>query len=158
MDSSEFQHHDLTHLMHCNNMAQQGKQLRVDAREGCPCDSVKLVLLANVNRYEVDFNTFLLSGEILYPCEISPCPNFNLSLHISISIICAFNSFLERFCTAEKRNGVKNRHKIGGHVKLAILVPIVQDQGSFFTTYYQLYGLVSVSRLQISRMAYNRSK
>jgi hypothetical protein len=40
-------------------MAQQNKQMRVGAREGFAYQSVKLVLLANVNRYEVDSNTFL---------------------------------------------------------------------------------------------------
>jgi hypothetical protein len=42
-------------------MAEQGKQMRVGAdgaREGFAYDSVKLVLLANGNRYEVDSNTF----------------------------------------------------------------------------------------------------
>ncbi len=38
-------------------MAQQGKQIRVGAREGFAYHSVELVLLANSNRYEVDFNT-----------------------------------------------------------------------------------------------------
>jgi hypothetical protein len=39
-------------------MAQQGKQMRVGAREGFAYHSVKLVLLANGDRYEVDSNTF----------------------------------------------------------------------------------------------------
>jgi hypothetical protein len=44
-------------------MAQQGKQMRVGACEGFAYHSVKLVLLANGgNRYEVDSNTFALSG------------------------------------------------------------------------------------------------
>jgi hypothetical protein len=38
-------------------VAQQGKQMRVCARKGFPYHSVKLVLLANGNRYEVDHNT-----------------------------------------------------------------------------------------------------
>jgi hypothetical protein len=46
-------------------MAQQGKQMRVGAREGFAYHSLKLVLLANGNRYEVDSNTFLLSGKAL---------------------------------------------------------------------------------------------
>jgi hypothetical protein len=41
-------------------MAQQGKQMRVGACEGFAYHSVKLVLLANGNRYEDDFNTFFL--------------------------------------------------------------------------------------------------
>jgi hypothetical protein len=40
-------------------MAQQGKQIRVGAREGFPYNSVKLVLLADGNKHEVDSNTFL---------------------------------------------------------------------------------------------------
>jgi hypothetical protein len=35
-------------------MSQQGKQMRVVAHEGFGDNSVKLVLLANSNRYEVD--------------------------------------------------------------------------------------------------------
>jgi hypothetical protein len=46
-------------------MAQQGKQMRVDARKGFAYHSVKLVLLANGNRYEVDSNTFLVRGKAL---------------------------------------------------------------------------------------------
>jgi hypothetical protein len=41
-------------------MAQQGKQIRVGAREGFAYNSVKLVLMVYGNQYEVDFNTFLL--------------------------------------------------------------------------------------------------
>ncbi len=40
-------------------MAQEGRQMRVGAREPLASDSVKVVLLANGNRYEVDHNTFL---------------------------------------------------------------------------------------------------
>ncbi len=39
-------------------MEQQGKQMRVGVREGFAHHSVKLVLLANGNRHEVDSNTF----------------------------------------------------------------------------------------------------
>jgi hypothetical protein len=39
-------------------MAQQGKQMRVGVREGFAYHSVKLVLLANGNRYEFDSNRF----------------------------------------------------------------------------------------------------
>jgi hypothetical protein len=48
-------------------MAQQGKQTRVGAREGFAYYSLKLVLLATGNRYEVDSKTFFLSGKALYP-------------------------------------------------------------------------------------------
>jgi hypothetical protein len=56
-------------------MAQQGKQMRVGAREGFAYHSVKLVLLANGDRYEVDSNTFFLSGKALYPFKILSCLN-----------------------------------------------------------------------------------
>jgi hypothetical protein len=59
-------------------MAQQGKQMRVGAREGFAYNSVELVLLANGNRYEVDSNTVFLSGEALYPLKVLPCPNSGL--------------------------------------------------------------------------------
>ncbi len=60
-------------------MAQQGKQMRViGACKGFAYHSVKLVLLATGNRYEVDANTFLLSGKTLYPFEVLPCPNWVL--------------------------------------------------------------------------------
>jgi hypothetical protein len=59
-------------------MVQEGKQGRVGACEGFPCNSVKPVLLADGNRYEVDSNTFFLSGKALYPLEILPWPNSDL--------------------------------------------------------------------------------
>jgi hypothetical protein len=43
-------------------MAQKGKPMRVGGREGSAYHSVKLVLLANGNKYEVDSNTIFLSG------------------------------------------------------------------------------------------------
>jgi hypothetical protein len=54
-------------------MAQQGKQMRVGAREGFAYPRVKLVLLANANRYEVDSNMFFLSGKALYPFKLLLC-------------------------------------------------------------------------------------
>jgi hypothetical protein len=59
-------------------MAQQSKQMRVGAREGFVCNSVKLVLLANGNRYEVDSNTSFLTGKALYPLKKLTCPNSGL--------------------------------------------------------------------------------
>jgi hypothetical protein len=53
-------------------MAQQGKQMRVGARKGFVYHSVKLVLLANGNKYEVDSNTFFLRGKALYPSKVLP--------------------------------------------------------------------------------------
>ncbi len=60
-------------------MAQQGKQMRVGAREGFAYRSVTLVLLANGNMYKIDSNTLFLSGKALYPFKILPCPNSDLS-------------------------------------------------------------------------------
>jgi hypothetical protein len=40
----------------------QGKQMKVGVLEGFAYHSVKLVLLANGNRYEVDSNTYFSSG------------------------------------------------------------------------------------------------
>ncbi len=46
-------------------MAQQGKQMRrVGAREGFAYHSVKLVLLANGDKYEVDSNCSLQGWEL----------------------------------------------------------------------------------------------
>jgi hypothetical protein len=59
-------------------MSQQGKQVRVGAREGFAYRSVKLVLLANGNRYEIDSNTFFLSGKALFLFLKLPCPNSDL--------------------------------------------------------------------------------
>jgi hypothetical protein len=54
-------------------MEQQGKQKRVGACEDFAHHSVKLVLLANGNRYEVDSNTVFPSGKTLYPFEKLSC-------------------------------------------------------------------------------------
>jgi hypothetical protein len=44
----------------------QGEQLRVGAREVFVYHSVKLILLANSNRYAIDFNMFYVSGKALH--------------------------------------------------------------------------------------------
>ncbi len=44
-------------------MSQQGKQMRVGAPEGFAFNAEKLVLLANGNRYEVDFNGFFFLSD-----------------------------------------------------------------------------------------------
>jgi hypothetical protein len=46
-------------------MAQQGKQMRVGARKGFAYSSVKLVLLANGNKYDADSNAVFFSTKIL---------------------------------------------------------------------------------------------
>jgi MFS superfamily sulfate permease-like transporter len=56
-------------------MAQQCKQMRVGAWKGFAYHSVKVVILANSNRYDVDSNKFFLGGKAVYPFEVSPCPN-----------------------------------------------------------------------------------
>jgi hypothetical protein len=55
-------------------MAQQGKPMRVDARECSAYNSVKLVLLANGNKYGVESNTFFLSGKPINPLMYYPVP------------------------------------------------------------------------------------
>jgi hypothetical protein len=60
-------------------MAQQGKQMRVGACESFAYRSVKLVSLANGDRYEVDFNTFLLRGQALCTFEVLPWSNSGVS-------------------------------------------------------------------------------
>jgi hypothetical protein len=72
-------------------MAQQGKQMRVGARKCFAYYSLKLVLLATGNRYEVDSKTFFLSGKALYPFWILPCPNSDLFRHTFISVVCGVN-------------------------------------------------------------------
>jgi hypothetical protein len=49
-------------------MAQHGKQMRVGACRGFVYHSIKLVLLANGNRYEVDFNTLFKAEGFGLPC------------------------------------------------------------------------------------------
>ncbi len=64
--------------------------MRVGAREGFAHHSVKLVLLANGDRYEDDSNTFYQSGKALHLFEILPCPNSDFfSTHIRICSLCA---------------------------------------------------------------------
>jgi hypothetical protein len=66
-------------------MAQQGKQMRVDAREDLASHPVKLGLLTNGKRYEVESIMFFLSGQALYSFVVLPCPNSDLFLtHIGI--------------------------------------------------------------------------
>jgi hypothetical protein len=68
-------------------MTQQRKQMRVGAREGFTYHSVKLVLLANCDRYEVDFNTFFLSG--IPSIHLKYCPVRNLALFDIYLRICS---------------------------------------------------------------------
>jgi hypothetical protein len=56
-------------------MAQQGKQMRDGACKGLPYQSVKLLSLANGNRYEVDSNLFPQVVMPFYPFEVLPCYN-----------------------------------------------------------------------------------
>ncbi len=71
-------------------MAQQGKQTRVGAREDFAWNSVKLVLLANSNRYEVHSETFFPIGRALYPFKVLLCSNSDLFRHTFISVVCAY--------------------------------------------------------------------
>jgi hypothetical protein len=77
-------------------MLQQGKQGRVGARKGFQCNSVKVVLVANSNRYEVDSNTFFLSCKALYPLKILPCPNLTFFFtHIRICGLCYYHQVFQ---------------------------------------------------------------
>jgi hypothetical protein len=67
-------------------MAQKGKQVRVGAREGLPYNPVKVVLLANDNRSEVDSKTFFISGKALY--HDCPVPNLTFFWHTFKSVVC----------------------------------------------------------------------
>jgi hypothetical protein len=89
-------------------MAQQGKQLRVGAQEGCRYHPVKLVLLANGNMYEVDSSTFS-SGKALYPLWVLLSPNSDLFWHTFTSVVCDSNgNFLVISCTS--RQSWKGEH------------------------------------------------
>jgi hypothetical protein len=52
--------------------------MRVGAWESCVNHSVKVVLLANGNKYEVYSNTFFLGGKALSSFEPLPFPNPDL--------------------------------------------------------------------------------
>ncbi len=71
-------------------MAQQGKKMRVGAREGLAYHSVKLVLLANGSRYDVDSNMILSKWKTLYVFRILACPNSDLFFfsRTFVSVVC----------------------------------------------------------------------
>ncbi len=69
-------------------MTQQGKQGSAGVCKGFPCNSVKLGLLANSNRHEVDPNTCFLSGKALFLNKILPCMDSDLFCHTFASVIC----------------------------------------------------------------------
>ncbi len=87
-NSSELQNPNLKFLLYCKPKAQQGKQRSVGAREGFPYDLVKLLVLANGNRYEVDSNTYFRSGKALHSLKALPCPKSDPFWH-SLSVVCA---------------------------------------------------------------------
>jgi hypothetical protein len=60
-------------------MAQQGKQMRVGACEGFAYHSLKVVLLANGNRYMRLIPILFFSGKALYPFEVLPYTNSELA-------------------------------------------------------------------------------
>jgi hypothetical protein len=60
-------------------MAQQGKHMRVGAREGFAYHSVELSLLANGKRYEVNFNpSFFIKRKNPLSIRVLPCLNADL--------------------------------------------------------------------------------
>jgi hypothetical protein len=70
-------------------MAQQRKQVRVNAREGFTYHAIKLVQLVNGKRYDVDSSMFFLCGKALYPFRILLCPNSDPEL---VSVVCGKSS------------------------------------------------------------------
>jgi hypothetical protein len=60
-------------------MAQQGKQMRVGAREGFAYHSSKLVYWLTVTGMMLVPIRFFLRGEALYPFKVLPSPNSDLS-------------------------------------------------------------------------------
>ncbi len=96
MDSSELQKSNIKFLLNSlqAKTAQQGKQMWFGAREVFAYRSVKLVLLANGNRYEPTRLIpilFFPSGKALHPFKIFPCPNSDLPWHTFISVVCALD-------------------------------------------------------------------
>jgi hypothetical protein len=78
-------------------MVKQGKQGRVGAREGFPCNAVKLVLLANGNRYEIYSKTFFLVVKPSIHKKYIPAPTltfFDSHSHLwSVSYLANFFCF-----------------------------------------------------------------
>jgi hypothetical protein len=76
-------------------MAQEVKQMRVGACAGFAYNLVKLVLLADHTRYEVDSKTFYVSGKAPYPFKILPRPDSDLFRHIFISVVCSAHALYQ---------------------------------------------------------------
>jgi hypothetical protein len=74
--------------------------MRVGARKGFSYHSVKLVLMPNGNRYEVDSNTFFKVVKPSNPVKIVTCSKSDLFLPTSLSVVCAPNahSKVNTFC------------------------------------------------------------
>jgi hypothetical protein len=74
-------------------MAQQGKRVRVGAREGFAYQSVKLVVRANSSRYEVDSNRFFFSFKwlsFLFILEYYHVPTLTF-FDTFVSVVCGWN-------------------------------------------------------------------
>jgi hypothetical protein len=70
-------------------MAQQGKQIEGGDRLACAYSSVKVVLLANGNRYEVDSNTFFHVVKPSVHLKYCPVPKLRFNfLQMFASIVC----------------------------------------------------------------------
>jgi hypothetical protein len=63
--------------------------MRVGACEGFAYNSVKLVLLANVNRYEVDSSSFFLSDKALVLFKILPRPQSDFPFFYTHIHVCS---------------------------------------------------------------------
>jgi hypothetical protein len=64
--------------------------MRVGAREGLAYYSVKLVLLANGNRHEVDSNTLFLKSKALYLFQVLQCTISDIFSHTFVTLGCAW--------------------------------------------------------------------
>ncbi len=119
--ASRLQNSNLNYLLYCKLKWHNQANRRVGVGKGFPCKSVKLVLLANGNTWEVDSNTFFLSVKALYPYKLLPCMGSELLWHTFASVTCArFRPNIN--CTARRRVHTGDTgHKIYRKGKSAIV-------------------------------------
>jgi hypothetical protein len=102
-DSSELQNSNPTLLE--DKKAQKGKQMRVGACKGFAYYSVKLILLANGNRYEVDSSTSFLTGKASFHLEYCFVPT------LAYSDTNSYLQYVVQSCKQnEKKTAILNRN------------------------------------------------
>jgi hypothetical protein len=69
-------------------IAQQGKQMRVGARQGFAYNSINLVSLATVTVMRLNPVCIFMSGKALYPFKVMPCANSDLFQQPIASVVC----------------------------------------------------------------------